>query len=124
MFTWIAEYYNADADGNGIYDDDPRVPWNACGENGEAASACCGLIAWNPQQKHNNDDAPIERSSYEEMQLLIAEDKLRNGSDMAGAVAIIDALRTAAGVATESPADMAAAWTCLLYTSPSPRDRG
>ena len=111
IFTWIAEYNNADADGNGIYDDDPRVPWKVGGEIGDAAAACCGLIAWNPQQKHNNDDSPIELSSYEEMQLLLAEDKLRNGSDMEGAVAIIDALRTAAGVATESPADMAAAWT-------------
>ena len=110
IFTWIAEYNPAV---DSVADADPRVSWRISGENGDAASSCCGLIAWNPQTKYESDDAGIELSSDEEMQLILAENELRtNGAGGIGAaVAIIDALRTAAGQATESPATLDDAWT-------------
>jgi hypothetical protein len=99
IFTWIAEYNPQDTTVvGGIADADPRVAWQVSGENGDAASSCCGLIQWFPQQKYTNDDAPIELSSAEEMQLILAEDALRNGGDIATAMGIVNELRTAAGL--------------------------
>ncbi len=110
IFTWI-EQYNPEVDS--VADGDPRVSWRVSGENGDAASSCCGLIAWNPQTKYTEDDSPIELASDEEMQLILAENELRtNGAaGIPAAVAIIDALRTAAGQATEAPATLDDAWT-------------
>lgn len=102
LFTWIGEDYNAttDVDGNSI--GDPRVSWRVSGENGDAASACCGVIAWNPQTKYTDDADDIELSSYEEMQLILAENEIMNNNDPDAGMAIVNALRTAAGVATET----------------------
>ena len=110
LFTWIAEY---NPETGGVADGDPRVSWRVSGENGDAASSCCGLIAWNPQTKYTDDDSPIELSSDEEMKLILAEAQLRtNGSAGIGAaVTLIDELRTAAGQATEAPATLDEAWT-------------
>lgn len=111
LFTWI-EQYNPET--GGVADTDPRVSWRVSGENGDAASACCGVIPWNPQTKYTSDDANIELSSYEEMQLIIAENEITNNNDIAAGMAIINALRTAAGVATEAvPATEAEAMTLL-----------
>ncbi len=111
LFTWIAEY---NPETGGVADTDPRVSWRVSGENGDAASACCGVIPWNPQTKYTSDDANIELSSYEEMQLIIAENEITNNNDIAAGMAIINALRTAAGVATEAvPATEAEAMTLL-----------
>ena len=111
LFTWI-EQYNPET--GGVADTDPRVSWRVSGENGDAASACCGVIPWNPQTKYTSDDANIELSSYEEMQLIIAENEIMNNNDIAAGMAIINALRTAAGVATEAvPATAAEAMTLL-----------
>ena len=95
IFTWIADY---NPEVNGVADMDPRVSWRVSGENGDAASSCCGLIAWNPQTKYTDDDAGIELSSYEEMQLIIAENQIMNNgaAGMTAGMAIINALRTAA----------------------------
>ncbi len=110
IFTWIAEY---NPETGGVADGDPRVSWRVSGENGDAASSCCGLIEWNPQTKYTTDDASIELSSDEEMKLILAEVELRtNGAaGMAAAVALVDELRTAAGQATEAPATLDEAWT-------------
>jgi len=111
LFTWI-EQYNPET--GGVADTDPRVSWRVSGENGDAASACCGVISWNPQTKYTNDDAPIELSSYEEMQLILAENEIMNNNDIAAGMAIINMLRTAAGVATEAvPGTQAEAMTLL-----------
>lgn len=115
LFTWI-EQYNPES--GGVADTDPRVSWRVSGENGDAASACCGVIAWNPQTKYVDDDANIELSSYEEMQLILAEADIRGlggrTGGIAGGVGIINNLRTAAGVATEAvPATVAEAMTLL-----------
>jgi hypothetical protein len=114
IFTWIAEYNPQDTtDIGGIADADPRVAWKVSGENGDAASSCCGVIQWFPQQKYTNDDSPIELSSDEEMQLILAEVALRN-SDAAGAMTIVNALRTAAGQGTETAADIDEAWSFYM----------
>ncbi|MDE3003698.1 MAG: RagB/SusD family nutrient uptake outer membrane protein [Gemmatimonadota bacterium] len=111
IFTWI-EQYNPET--GGVANTDPRVSWRVSGENGDAASSCCGVIAWNPQTKYTNDDSPIELSSYEEMQLILAENEIMNNGDIGQGMAIINALRTAAGVATEAvPATQAEAMTLL-----------
>lgn len=112
VFTWVADY---NPEVGGVADADPRVPWRVSGENGDAASSCCGPVAWNPQTKYTSDDSPIELSSYAEMKLIVAEDALRNGgaAGMATAIAIVDELRTAAGVPTESPTTLDEAWTYL-----------
>ena len=111
LFTWI-EQYNPET--GGVADTDPRVSWRVSGENGDAASACCGVISWNPQTKYTDDADNIELSSYEEMQLILAENEIINNNDIAAGMAIINALRTAAGVATEAvPATEAEAMTLL-----------
>ncbi len=111
LFTWI-EQYNPET--GGVADTDPRVSWRVSGENGDAASACCGVISWNPQTKYTDDADNIELSSYEEMQLILAENEIMNNNDIAAGMAIINALRTAAGVATEAvPATEAEAMTLL-----------
>lgn len=101
IFTWI-EQYNPET--GGVADTDPRVSWMVSGENGDAASSCCGVIAWNPQTKYTDDNAPIELSSYEEMQLILAEDEIVNNGDYDAGMAIINSLRTAAGVPVETSA--------------------
>ena len=97
IFTWIAEYNPAD-ETTGVADTDPRVSWEISGENGDAATSCCGIIEWWPQTKYTDDDSPIELSSYEEMQLLIAENELVNNGNVGIALGIINDLREAAGV--------------------------
>ena len=112
LFTWI-EQYNPES--GGVADTDPRVSWRVSGENGDAASACCGVIAWNPQTKYTNDADNIELSSYEEMQLIIAENEIMNNgaAGLTAGMNIINALRTAAGVNTETAATQAEAMTFL-----------
>lgn len=112
IFTWI-EQYNAET--GGVADTDPRVSWRVSGENGDAASSCCGVIAWNPQTKYTADDDGIELSSYEEMQLIIAENEIMNNgaAGLTAGMNIINALRTAAGVGTETAATQAEAMTFL-----------
>ena len=100
IFTWIADY---NPESGGVADTDPRVSWRVSGENGDAASACCGIIEWWPQTKYTDDDANIELSSYEEMQLILAENEINNG-DYDAAMAIVNSLRTAAGVPVETSA--------------------
>ena len=109
-FTWV--------DGYGMEptmnpDGDPRVPYAISGENGDAATGCCGHVEFNPQQKHPVDDSPIELSSYEEMQLIVAEDLIMNKNDVQGGMAVINSLRTAAGMNSESASTQAEAMTFL-----------
>jgi hypothetical protein len=114
IFTWITEYNPQDTTViDGVADADPRVAWKVSGENGDAASSCCGVIQWFPQQKYLGDDAGIELSSDEEMQLILAEVALRN-NDATGAMTIVNALRTAAGQGTETAANIDEAWTFFM----------
>ncbi len=104
--TWLEDYGKSDINPNG----DPRVPFRTTEETGDASTGCCGLVPWFPEEKHNEDDSPIELSSGAEMRLLQAENALMN-SDMATAVQLINELRTGAGVAPIAPASMSEAWT-------------
>jgi len=113
IFTWIAEYNPADTEG--IANTDPRVSWRVSGENGDAASSCCGIIEWWPQTKYTNDDSPIELASYEEMQLILAENELVTNGDAGAAMAIINDLRAAAGVNADLTAGSTdEAWVWLM----------
>lgn len=114
IFTWIAEYNPADTEG--VADTDPRVSWMVSGENGDAATSCCGIIEWWPQTKYTDDDSAIELSSYEEMQLILAENELVTNSDPDAAVDIINDLRAAAGVNDDLDAggDEDTAWGFLM----------
>jgi hypothetical protein len=107
--TWIAEYYDATQD--------PRVPYRITTEVGDAAIDCCGRVPWWPQQKHATPDAPIMLSSGAEMRLIEAERLLIDGN-IPGAVALINQLRTAAGVPTVTATTAEEAWTALA------RERG
>lgn len=113
IFTWIAEY---NPETGGVADTDPRVSWRVSGENGDAASSCCGIIEWWPQTKYEGDASPIELSSYEEMQLILAENEIMNngGAGLTAGMDIINDLRAAAGVNDDlTAADQAEAMTWL-----------
>ncbi|MGH7465760.1 MAG: hypothetical protein ACREK1_11340, partial [Longimicrobiales bacterium] len=102
--TWLGEYYDATQD--------PRVPYRTTAEVGDAAIDCCGRVPWWPQRKHATPDAPIRLSSGAEMRLIEAERALID-NDIPAAVALINQLRTAAGVPTVTAATAAEAWTAL-----------
>jgi hypothetical protein len=91
---------------------DPRVVWKDTGQEGDAAIDCCGKVPWKPQMKYPDAAADMRLSSAREMRLIEAEKKLMDG-DMPGGVAIINSLRTLAGVANVAPASMADAWAML-----------
>ena len=110
LFTWV-ETYGLEA--TTMPAGDPRMSWRISGENGDAAVGCCGVIAFNPMTKYADDDANIELSSYEEMQLIIAENEIMNNGDFAAGMVIINALRAAAGMGAEVAVDQASAMTWL-----------
>ena len=113
LFTWIAGY---GLEPTGMAGGDPRMSWMISGENGDAATGCCGVIAFNPQTKYTSDDASIELSSYEEMQLIIAEDEIMNNgaAGLTAGMTIINDLRLAAGVNNDlTAANQAEAMTWL-----------
>ncbi len=112
LFTWI-ETYGLEA--TTMPAGDPRMPWRISGENGDAAVGCCGVIAFNPQTKYDADDSGIELSSYEEMQLVLAENEIMNNgaAGLTAGMLIINTLRLAAGMNVEVAADQAEAMTWL-----------
>ncbi|MFQ6099181.1 MAG: RagB/SusD family nutrient uptake outer membrane protein [Armatimonadota bacterium] len=134
-FSTAGEPYRAHTTWNTVYGDsteagppgsyiqfepnDPRVPRLVQpGEVGDAAIECCGKVPWWPQAKYANESADIDLSSAEEMQLIIAENYLRN-DDIPNAMAILNQLRADAGLTTTwAPADINEAWQALM------RERG
>ncbi|HSG08959.1 MAG TPA: RagB/SusD family nutrient uptake outer membrane protein, partial [Longimicrobiales bacterium] len=89
---------------------DPRVPWNDTGLKGDASVGVVGArVNFYRQAKFPERGSDIRLSSGYEMRLIEAENKLRN-SDMAGAMAILNARRTDLGLAPWAPADMTEAW--------------
>ncbi len=92
---------------------DPRVPYQFnANEQGDAAIDCCGKVPWWPQKKYASPDAPVTLSSGSEMRLIEAENALLSGN-VAGGLAKINELRTAAGVPTVSTTVLTDAWTAL-----------
>lgn len=94
---------------------DPRTPWMAHPEEefGTGSLQPWGPVLWYTQEKYDNEEANIDLSDGSEMRLIEAEAMLRGG-DVAGAMAQINALRTAAGVAARPTAiSLDQAWTYL-----------
>ncbi|MGH7575937.1 MAG: RagB/SusD family nutrient uptake outer membrane protein, partial [Longimicrobiales bacterium] len=91
---------------------DPRIQWRMTTEVGDAAIDCCGNVPWYPQEKYLTPGEDITLSSGAEMRLVEAEALLRN-NDLAGAMAKINALRTAAGVPSVNAASITDGWTAL-----------
>lgn len=91
---------------------DKRVAWKETNEEGDAAIDCCGKVPWYPQMKYPDPAADMRLSSGREMRLIQAEKKLMDG-DWNGALADINAIRTAAGAPAASAASATEAWTML-----------
>ncbi|HKJ03788.1 MAG TPA: RagB/SusD family nutrient uptake outer membrane protein [Longimicrobiales bacterium] len=90
---------------------DPRVPWSDTGLLGDASVGVVGArVAFYRQAKFPDRGSDIRLSSGYEMRLIEAEMKLKD-NDMAGAMAILNARRTALGLAPWAPANMTEAWT-------------
>ena len=95
-------------------DGDPRVGYRVTDETGDAAVLCCGQVPWWPQTKYADSGSDIPLSKGTEMRLIEAEGMLTSG-DWQGAMAKINALRTAAGVEEAMAASAAEAWTALKF---------
>ena len=95
-------------------DGDPRVEYRVSDETGDAAVQCCGQVPWWPQQKYPDAGADIPLSKGTEMRLIEAEAMLLDG-DWQGAMTMINALRSAAGVAEATATTTAEAWTALKF---------
>lgn len=110
--------YRAHTQWNTVYEayyeqtGDPRIQWRMTTEVGDAAIDCCGNVPWYPQEKYLTPGEDITLSSGSEMRLVEAEALLRN-NDLAGAMAKINALRTAAGVPSVNAASITDGWTAL-----------
>ena len=102
--TWYYDYRTAT--------NDPRVPITITTLQGDAAIECCGRVSFWPEAKHNTSASPIRLASGREMRLIEAEAKLR-ASDVAGAMTLINAVRTHAGTTTLTAATLDEAWTLL-----------
>lgn len=71
-----------------------------------------GQVQYWQQRKHIREDGPIELSSGREMQLLIAESRLRSG-DWQGALAIVNEIRAAVGVTLRTATTAEETWTWM-----------
>ena len=102
--TWYYDYRQAT--------NDPRVPITITNLQGDAAIECCGRVAFWPQAKHLNSQAPIRLASGREMRLIEAEALLR-AEDADGGMAAINQARTNAGAGTITATDLTDAWRLL-----------
>ena len=102
--TWYYDYAQASKD--------PRVPITITTLLGDAAIECCNRVPFYPEAKHNNSASPIRLSSGREMRLIEAEARLR-ANDVAGAMTLINAVRTNAAVATVSATTVEEGWRLL-----------
>lgn len=91
---------------------DPRVRFNRTTQLGSGAVEGIGRVNWSPQMKYDKNVSPVNLSTGREMRLIEAEGKLRAG-DWAGAMQIVNQLRSAVGAPTVSAANATEAWTRL-----------
>lgn len=91
---------------------DPRVPITITTLLGDAAIECCGRVPFYPEAKHNTSASPIRLASGREMRLIEAEARLR-ANDLAGAMTLINQVRTNAGTATITATDITDGWRLL-----------
>jgi len=101
--TFYADYYAETLD--------PRTPWDTLpgfpyGDSGDPP------VRFYRQRKYTNREDGIPLSKWEEMQLILAEARLRSG-DWTGAMTIINDLRAEAGVEPWSAANEVEAWERL-----------
>lgn len=87
---------------------DARVSWGADPANPLTRNG----LPWLFQTKFEDEGSPIDLVTWEEMRLVVAEARLREG-DVPGAMAEIDDLRAAAGLDPWPVTDLASAWTAL-----------
>lgn len=92
--------------------DDPRVPWEDTGLQGDGGIDCCGVVPFYRQLKFDSRAAPINLSSGAEMRLIEAEAALNQGN-WQEAMQIINALRALAGVDPWPASSLNEAWTRL-----------
>jgi hypothetical protein len=102
--TWYYDYRTAT--------NDPRVPITITTLQGDAAIECCGRVSFWPEAKHSSSASPIRLASGREMRLIEAEAKLR-ANDLAGGMALINAVRTAAGTTAVTATTITEAWRLL-----------
>lgn len=88
--------------------EDPRVPWTRPAGSPTTPAG----DPWYPQAKYGASDAPIDLVSWEEMRLIVAEARLRDG-DVEGAMVEIDGLRARVGLDPWPVDDLEDAWAAL-----------
>jgi len=94
---------------------DPRTPWTTDPAHpfGNLARACCGQVPFLIQTKYPKTTSPIDINDGREMLLIRAEAMLRD-HDIAGAMALVNHLRTTVGVDPwPDPTSEQEAWTYL-----------
>jgi hypothetical protein len=99
--TWYYDYSQASKD--------PRVPITITTLQGDAAIDCCGKVPFYPEAKMNTSASPVRLASGREMRLIEAEAKLR-ANDVAGAMTLVNTVRTNAGAATITATTSDEAW--------------
>lgn len=94
---------------------DPRVPFDSSLTilTGDAAVGDLGRVRWYFQTKYADRTAGINLSSGWEMRLIEAEAKLIAGTDLAGAMTLINAHRVALNLAPWTATTLAEGWTAL-----------
>jgi starch-binding outer membrane protein, SusD/RagB family len=102
--TWYKAYYDETKD--------PRVAYRATTELGSGAVEGIGRVNWSPQMKYASKLSPILLSSGREMQLILAESRLRQ-NDWQGAITLINELRAETRVAPVTARSSDEAWTLL-----------
>jgi len=102
--TWYYDYAQATKD--------PRVPITITTLQGDAAIDCCGKVPFYPEAKHNTSASPIRLGSGREMRLIESEAKLR-ATDLAGAMSLLNSVRTAAATTTVTATDITDGWRLL-----------
>ncbi len=110
-FTWYKDY--------AINTGDPRVPYIEDHPDNEFTVGSLdgfGQVPWSNQGKYTGRTSSMDLADYWEMRLIMAEAILQQGGAPADAIALINEVRTRAGVAMDAiPAggDADAAWTAL-----------
>ncbi len=94
---------------------DPRVPFDSSASvlTGDAAVGNLGRVRWYFQTKYPDRTSPITLSSGWEMRLIEAEAKLIAGTDIPGAMALINKHRLALGLTAWTATTLPDAWTAL-----------
>jgi hypothetical protein len=87
---------------------DPRTPWY----RNPAIPLGSLPLAWLFQTKYSTRDAPIDYTTGTEMRLIVAESMLAGG-DWQGALAVVNGLRSDAGVPPWTASNATEAWTAL-----------